>query len=254
MDISLRGLAKTLALPPGILIVLLFLGLVLIRKGIGRFLVFLSLLLLYAISIGATTIWLASHLETYPATTPAEIESQQAQAILVLLADMKTNNPELDGQASLSRLSLERMDYAVWLHRRTGLPLILSGGVLDEDEKPIAELARDWLAQQGIEPLAIENESGNTWENLVESTAVVEKLGLSRVVLATHAWHMKRAVFCAERNRLDVIPAPLRFMYRPPSYGYRFYTADWMPRASAITENYLLLHEHVGNLWYRQVY
>ena len=64
----------------------------------------------------------------YFIATNIRMEIPDAQAILVFLAGRTWRAPELGGDDGLSALSLQRLHHAVYLHRRTGLPLAVSGG------------------------------------------------------------------------------------------------------------------------------
>jgi uncharacterized SAM-binding protein YcdF (DUF218 family) len=123
----LRPALKAAILPPGGILLLLLFGLLIGRRLLGRLLVWTAFIGLYLLSTSAATHWLAQWLETYPAVNATALQNQQAQAILVLTAGYVTANPELGGQARPDALSLERLSYAVKLHRETGLPIVISG-------------------------------------------------------------------------------------------------------------------------------
>ena len=114
---------------------------------------------------------------------------------VVLLAGARRSNPEIDGADALNGLSLERIDHALALHRQTGLPIVVSGGSVKGDTATLAELGADWLQRRtGVTALAVEGASRDTWENAAFSADIMEKQGLGRVLLVTHAFHMPRAM------------------------------------------------------------
>ena len=238
---------KSLFLPPAGLLLLLLCGLLLYRRAFGKLFAWSSLLSLYLLATPWMTDWLARHVETIPAIAPAELAQQQVQAILVLGSGQTQANPELGGRSQLDDLSLQRLDYALRLHRQTGLPLIISAGTLSDHAQPVAELAAQWLREQaGVEPLALEGRSHSTWKNLEYTAPILEQLGIRKVALVTHAFHMPRAMFSARQHGVDALAAPCSFLYRPGKSW-----SDWLPSAKAFRHNYLLLHEWAGITWYR---
>jgi uncharacterized SAM-binding protein YcdF (DUF218 family) len=252
LDVTTRALLKPLLFPPGLLLAMLLAAWVLHRRLSGRLLLLLATLLLYALSTPAGVGWLARQVETVPPAPVDRLAESPADAILVFMAGVDRDNPELGGADRLSALSLERLDHALRLHRRTGLPIIASGGSVDGDSTPTALLAARWLREQaGAEIAAVERDSRDTWENAQFSRARLTELGLSRPLLVTHAFHMPRALFAARGAGLDAVPAPFGYRHRALPPGAPINLADWLPQANALADSYLLLHELAGLSWYR---
>ena len=67
---------------------------------------------------------LLQKLETPPASAPLD---NRIQAIVVLGSSTYFNAPEYGGD-TVSRLGLERIRYAAWLHRLSGKPILATGG------------------------------------------------------------------------------------------------------------------------------
>jgi uncharacterized SAM-binding protein YcdF (DUF218 family) len=248
---TLLAYLKDWLLPPGSLLLMLVLGLLLWRRISGWLLVLLATLALYLLAIPQTSAWLAAPLETDPSADVDTIRASGAQAILVFLAGRTHKAPELGGNDGLSALSLQRLHHAVWLHRQTGLPLALSGGAAPRPgAEGLATLAARALNQvYGVQPLIVEATSRNTRENATESARLLRERGIDKVVLVTHAWHMPRARYSAEMAGLTVIPAGTAF--QSASAGQPGQASDWLPTAKALLVNRNLLHEHLGLLWYR---
>jgi uncharacterized SAM-binding protein YcdF (DUF218 family) len=240
----LPSILAPLLLPPGPS-VLLLLSAVLFRQARLPLLV-LGLASLYLSSIAATAVWLRGKLEIYP---PVSLEHAAAEAIVVLGADRR-RAVEYGGD-TIGGLGLERLRYAAWLHKKTGLPVLASGGSTRGEAVPEAELMRAVLKEFGVETRWVEGGSGNTYENGLMSSRLLKGAGIGEVLLVTHAWHMPRAVEAFERAGLKVVPAPLGGM-GPATDGDEW--LDWVPRASSLQMNYLALHEMLGRLWYRYRY
>jgi uncharacterized SAM-binding protein YcdF (DUF218 family) len=251
IDVGTRGLLKLILLPPGSLLILLLIGWLFARRFVGRLLILLATVALYLLSTPAAVAWLATQVETVPALTAEELTHSDADAILVLMAGLRRINPELDGAPSLSAPSLERLDYALSLHRRTGLPIIISGGSVKGDTRPLAELGSEWLENRvGVTPLALDATSRDTWENAHNSAEILQRLGLERVLLVTHAAHMPRAMLSMRAARVDAIAAPFGFEHAPEALRAPLTVNDWLPQPGYLGRSYLLLHEMAGLFWY----
>jgi uncharacterized SAM-binding protein YcdF (DUF218 family) len=251
VDVGTRAILKLVLLPPGILLLLLFVGWIFARRFFGRFLILLGTIACYALSAPALVDLLARQVETVPALTPTQLHNSRADAILVFLADSRRHNPELGGADALGPMSLERVDYALRLHRKTGLPIMLSGGRTEDDGPSLAQMASAWLRQQaGVTTLAVEGQSRDTRENATASAKKLQRLGIDRVLLVTHAFHMPRAMLSARDARIDAVPAPFGFRHVPPELQEPGEITDWLPHPGVLGRSYLMLHEIAGLVWY----
>ena len=251
IDVATRQLIKLALLPPGVLLILLLFGWLLAGRLFGRILLLLTIALMYGLSTPVGVNWLATHLETVPALTPTQLQTSRADAIWVLLAGVRRHNPERGGAEWPSALSLERLDYALTLHRKTGLPIAVSGGSPTGEARPVADLAAQWLRQQAqVEPLIIDNDSRDTWENAQRSAELFSRYDIDRVLLVTHAFHMPRAMLSARAAGLNVVPAPFGFEHTPPALQQAGSYRDWLPQPGNFSRSYLILHEMAGLVWY----
>jgi uncharacterized SAM-binding protein YcdF (DUF218 family) len=74
----------------------------------------------------------------------------------------------------------------------------------------------------------------------------LRQAGVERIVLVSHAWHLRRAVPQFEGHGLDVIPAGTQFSdSRIDSY------LSLLPSALGLRDSYFALHEWLGILWYK---
>jgi len=249
MDITTTQLTDTLLLPPGGPLILGLLGLLMLRQGVGRKLVALSILLLWLCSMPAIEDLLMAGLEKYPPLTEIELNAQPADAIVLLGARRYLNAPEY-AKDSAGPQMLMRLRYAARLAKTTGLPVIPSGGFTggkgDESEAGIyADILRE---DYGIAVEHPETRSQNTWENARYTAQLMKKLGLQRVFLVTDAASMPRAVYAFEHNAVQVIAAPTGFVYDPQ---HRYNWLQFMPSSLAMRNIAYALHEYLGLLWYR---
>jgi uncharacterized SAM-binding protein YcdF (DUF218 family) len=245
----LYTIAKSLIMPPGGLILLLFLGFLLVRGALGRIFIFAGISVFTLMSIPSVAGKLITGLEPYPALQPEALTETGAEGILVLGAGRYSWAPEYGGDTVGSR-SLERLRYGAFLHRRTGLPIYVTGGSPPQEDSQLARLMAEVLEREyGIAVAAVEGRSRTTEENAGFSAEMLRKEGIARVLLVTHAWHMPRAAGAFERAKVDVIPAPTYFVHREDDGApdYR----DWMPSAGAFSTSYYALHEYLGQVWYQ---
>jgi uncharacterized SAM-binding protein YcdF (DUF218 family) len=185
-----------------------------------------------------------AELKKPPAGTPKT-------TIVVLGGGRELLAPEF-GVSDLARYSMERLRYAVWLGRETGLPIGFSGGMgRGAKEGPSeAEIAQRVAERDfGRRVQWIETTSRDTHENAVHSMRMLQDLGYQRIVLVTHGFHMQRAVANFERaaqragQPLQIVPAPMGMaeFSGPPD-------TDWLPGAEGLRYTRLTLHEWLGRL------
>lgn len=207
----------------------------------------LSLATLYLFSTPYIANRLMLEVETVPALSATAITTNDAQAILVLGGGRYDDAPEYFGD-TINGLLLERLRYAAFLSRKTGLPVIPCGGSGLINGVPEAVLAQKTLQEEfNVPVMAIEEKSRTTWENATMTAALLRQLGIGKVFLVTHAMHMPRAVEMFRRAEVEVIAAPTGFYHRDDS---RSPFTDWLPSPKAMQFNYFALHELLGAAWY----
>ena len=190
--------------------------------------------------------------------TPATItEIDEADAVVVLGGGITWDVPggELfdqrgePGSARRSTLApdaLSRLVHGVRIAKRSGLPLVLSGGTVYNTNLPTeAKVATEIALDLGIAPTRIipEGKSRTTAENARFTAQLVEG---KRVVLVTSAYHMARATLAFQRAGLQVLPAPTGYH----TDGSPFHPTMLLPNNRALYVNAVALREGVGYLWY----
>lgn len=239
---------KALILPPGGIVLLGVFGLVIGRKSLaGTLLITLSLASLYFLSTPYVANRLMAEVETFPALSPKQIADSQAQAIVVLGGGRRSDAPEYQGD-TVNGLLLERLRYAASLSRLTGLPVIPSGGSGRVNGPAEAYLAKQVLEQEfHVAVPATEEQSRTTWENATMTAALLQRLGIGRVFLVTHAMHMPRSIEMFRRAEVDVIAAPTAYFHTSDSPDL---LSDWLPSSASMQLSYFALHEILGGAWY----
>lgn len=248
----LKELAVALLVPPANLLPIALLGLALAARGpqrrrrLGHWATGLALAAMWLLSLPAVAALLTVALETGLDQSPPG--SPPAGAIVILSAESREFGPGgiLVGD-DVGPLTLERMRAGAALHRRTGLPMLVTGGTLSPGQPAIARtmalvMQRDFdLPVRWVEP-----RSDDTWENAAFSAALLHADGVRAIQLVTHAWHMPRAVRAFARQGLAVTAAPVALDL------LRLQPRDFiLPTAGAWQRSAWAVHEWIGLLAYR---
>lgn len=234
-----------LLIPPGCLLMMAAAGAAILRRRrrLGWSLIGVSWLALYVLSTTFVSDRLLQSLEPEyrdPAAQPA------GQAIVVMGGGKYRLAPEYGGDTVSSEV-LSRLRYAARLHRMLGKPVLVTGGSPEGDATTEAAVMKSVLEHDFQTPVRwVEGRSRNSDENARYSFEVLKSAGVSSIYLVTHAWHMQRARLAFEHAGFGVIPAPTRY-----ATDYRGLVPDFLPRASALRDSSVFLHEAIGLAWYR---
>lgn len=243
-------------LPPGLLIVIAMMGFIVYSKwkSLGIFTIGLSLALLLALSVPLTSRQLTASLESF--TEPLYPDAldevrKQAQAIVVLGGGRYADAPEY-GSDTVNNITLERVRYGAHLHKQTRLPVLVSGGTPHGENVPEAALMDKVLQRDyKITSKWQESRSRNTLENAILTSQLLKAAKIEHVLLVTHAWHMRRAMWSFQRTGLRVTAAPTGFTTLGKRergvYGY-------LPSAKGLFWSNVALRERLGHWWYRMTY
>ena len=249
MELYLTKGVSMFLLPPGINLLLGFVGLLLLfryrRTGVAVILV--SLLGLYALSTPIVANSLSKSLEEispYPLRAP---DAESMRAIIVLGGGRNHFAPEYGGE-TISKESLVRLRYAARLQRKTGLPILVTGGNPFGESIDEATLMKRALVEDFQVPVKwVESKARNTEENAQLAAKILKLEGIHRGYVVSHAAHLRRAVDAFKRAGMLVIPAPTGFekVAANPT-GILAIT----PSASALKESAGVFYEKLGGIWY----
>jgi uncharacterized SAM-binding protein YcdF (DUF218 family) len=252
MELLAASIIKSIILPPGLFFMLLAIGMLFLYKhpSSGKTVLWLGILISYLLSTPFVANRLAELVETYPALDMNELATYDAGAIVILSGARERNAIEFGGD-SVSRNTLLRCRYGAFLHHKTGLPILVSGGrVLDKEGKSLAQTMAEVLVNEfHTGAVWLEDKSRTTWENALFSSQFLEQRNIDSAYLVTQALHMPRSVTAFENAGLKVIPAPTAFVS-----GKASATLAFMPASHAIHTSHMALHEILGALWYRVRY
>ncbi len=242
----LTRLLENLLFPPALSLLLLLLSLGFLaadRRGRGAALVLLAAASLYLAAIPAFTQQLADRLQVHPVLKAEGLNPKPPAAIVVLAFQRYSDAPEYGGDTS-SGAEMERLRYAARLHRASGLPIATIGGDALRTGVAGADLMADTLEQAFRVPVRWrDGRSRHTWDNARFAREILQAEGIGRVVLVTHAWHLRRAALLFEDQGFEVIPAPTAFYRRDPAQRG---LGAWIPAPEALLESKRYLREWVG--------
>jgi uncharacterized SAM-binding protein YcdF (DUF218 family) len=251
------SLLKALVLPPASIILALLLGQMWSRRSVtARRFVFALLIALYALATPLLSSRLLGVLEVYP-SLPAfgPLIDPTVQAIVILSAEARVETEF--GHLSPGPMTLERLRYGAALQRRTGLPILVTGGREIGQTDSLANAMRTSLVDDFRVPVTwSEDQSQDTHQNAQFSARILKDNGISKIYLVTHAWHMARAKLIFERMGLSVVAAPTAFASDEPPRRTSLaeFLPDIIPTAKALHDSYFAIHELSGYLFYCLAY
>lgn len=247
------ALQSTLIEPPTNLLVVMFVGLLILgrstRHGWTRMLGWVftagSFAALFGLAMPVTGWLLLTALERdLPVQVPA---ATPPAAIVILSADELRGRPGgLVEPPDIGALTLERVRAGAILHKRTGLPVLVTGGELRPGTPPIANAMARVLTDEFNTPTRWrEDMSETTWDNARLSAAMLRADGIASVYVVTHAWHMRRSVSSFAHFGIAAIAAPTHFTgpAAPEAAWFLPSVRGWMASSFA-------LHEWIGIAWY----
>ncbi len=237
-----RRLVEIVVLPPAGPLWLALAGALMLAtrwRKVGRWMIAIALVSLYLLSTQVVQTAIIATVDHHPPLAPNGEGWEPADAIVVLGAGVQWGSREWDGDAP-SSMAVARLRYAAEVHRRTELPVLVTGYTGD-GMKVVME--RDF----GIPVEWIEDRSYDTIENAEKTARILRREKIERVYLVTHFWHMPRSVLAFRAVGIDVVPAPMGFVgHRPDD--------NWLdrlrPRAGPLFVANLVFHEWIGLLWY----
>ncbi|WP_291298714.1 YdcF family protein [Elioraea sp.] len=242
---AVQSIATTLLLPPLLLVLGVLaaslLALVVSRR-LARGLAAVTALAATGVLLLATP-YVSGHLRaSLQGGIPPAPAGVEPRAIIILSAEAAWR---VDG-ADVGPLTLERLRAGAALARRTGLPVLVTGGVPGWGAPPLADLMAASLRDEfGIPVRWVEARSRDTRENAVFSARVLAADGITAGHVVTHAWHLPRTLDAFARAGFMALPAPVRLERTPDGRA-----TDWVPRTDHLNQSWLMLREWAGRLVY----
>lgn len=166
---------------------------------------------------------------------------KKAQAIVVLGGGIR-DSQELSGNIAVGTYALERMRYAAFLQKETGLPMLITGS------SPNGTSEAKYMAQEfqtffNTPTQWLENNAKTTKENAEFSRKILANEGINHIILVTNQWHMKRAKMLFEKQGFEVLPASIGHGKTPDDY---ITFAYFIPQSGAMDSIMIALKEWLG--------
>lgn len=238
--------------PPGCFLLLTALGILLwrYRPGWGKFFIASSFFGLWLLSMPMIAQQLINGLQyQYPTLSPNDLRpTHESAAIVVLDAGINSLTPEY-GRPNVSNATLDRLQYAAFLHKKMRLPILVSGNYpMTPNINDAEEMAKGLYDYFGVRARWLEDKGVNTAEEGIFVSAILKKAGVNKIYLVTHAYHMPRSIYAFQNQGLEVIPAPTHYILF--NYHLKKLSAP-LPSMEALHGSSQALHEYIGMIWYR---
>ena len=219
----------------GVLLGVLFLC---IRQGWrrGNLLLKLSALLLLVLSLPvssrvATEFW---------AVVPQEINASQPPQNMAVLVFGGGLGADDHGNVWPSGNSLTRGFEGARLATQLGAPLLITGGTPHGKGVSEADTIAEFLTSKGFpDRIYREKNSINTWENAVNSLAVLQQNGWAGVYAVTDIVHARRAIACLRAAGFPRVLFWPAGVLSAPAIG----ATDFLPTVSALSRWRILSYE-----------
>ena len=240
-------LAYSPLIPPNLFILAGLIGVVLAwrRRRLGLWTATGSVGLLYLSATPLVADWLAASADALTGEIPAAAAAGPPGAIIVLSADLLHAAGPGQGDTA-GPITLQRLAEAARLQRRLGLPILVSGGWIDNAEDSLASLMEKALEDDfGLHARWREERSRNTFENASFSAAILRQAGVSSALVVTNPRHMARALWAFRAVGYPVTAAPT-----PGERTLSFSAGALLPQVPALQDSYYALHELIGLAWY----
>ncbi len=236
MLLRIKTVLKSAILPPAGSLLLAVLGVILMKRRprLARVCLVLGIGSLWLLSTPWVSDALQGLAEAFP---PLNLPSAAgAQAVVVLGGGgQREFAPEYGGPAADPYL-LERLAYGAYIARRTGLPVLLTGYHIEA-----AAMRATMLRNFEIEARWVDDQAYDTFENARNAVRLLEPGGVKRVVLVTHATHMRRAAHEFTDAGVEVLAAPVGMRARR-NWGISRY----FPDPEALLHSYSAIYELLG--------
>jgi uncharacterized SAM-binding protein YcdF (DUF218 family) len=166
-------------------------------------------------------------------------------AIVVLSAEYRHSNRP-GGRDVVGPVTLDRLAEAARRQRRTGLPILVSGGWLEHADASLAGMMAEALEDDFRVPVRWREErSRTTYENALYSAAILRHAGVPAALVVTDPWHMARALWSFYAVGYPVVAAPL-----PEGQVLELSVSSFFPQVTALLASYYAMHELIGLAWY----
>jgi uncharacterized SAM-binding protein YcdF (DUF218 family) len=243
MSYLLTKVVAAFVLPPLVLLLPGFLGLLLLRShrraAIGLLIVSLAGFLVLSMPFVADP--LARAMEGRPTGTVA---AGDAQAIVILAGGNYVDAPEYGGD-TVNAWTLERVRWGARVHRATGLPIAVTGGAPASRTPEAIQMQATLNQDFGMEAKWVEKKSLTTLDNARNLRVQLAAEKIDRIILVTHALHMRRAHLVFERAGFQVVDSATGYTTERP-----LTILSYLPSVRSYDISAACMQELIGLGWY----
>ena len=247
---SLSLYLKPWLLPPGLNLLLMLVGFITwyFLPRVGKTITMLGFISLWLLSIPFVAYNLTGFLQDqYPMLQVNSYVKSNLNEAIVVLGGGDTIEAEYGNKQAISDATLHRLNYAAYLHEKTNLPIIVSGGKLNGAVHSCAELMTEYLRDRyKITPIFAEDKSLTTADESKFLAVLLKQYHIHHIYLVTHARHMPRSVYTFQRAGISVTPAPMGYYVYGPGYAL----ISFLPNMDALYASSTAIHEYIGLFWY----
>jgi uncharacterized SAM-binding protein YcdF (DUF218 family) len=245
--LHMDSLSYSSLIPPSLFILLAMIGLLVAWRWrlTGLVLATVALAGIYLASMPIVSFLLMCAADALVRTIPVLSAPKPAGAIVVLAADyLSSSRP--GSTDVVGPVTLDRLAEAASEERRTGLPILVSGGWPNHAHNSLAEIMAAALETDFHVPVKWrEDRSRTTYENALYSAEILRRAGVASALVVTDPWHMARALWSFNAVGYPVIAAPL-----PYRQSLNLSPQSFLPQVSALQGSCIALHELIGLAWY----
>ncbi|MDD4962672.1 MAG: YdcF family protein [Gallionella sp.] len=244
MSWFITNLIAAALLPPLNLLLLMIVGLVVLKRRpkLGRGLLVSGIALLWL----SATPYFAEGAMHWLEKDLKPVSNVSADAIVILGCGSYMQAPEYGGQDTVSDNTLLRVRYGAMLYRKTGKPILVTGGAPLGNAGSEGQQMKAVLEHEFQVPVRwTEDLSNNTLENALFSAKILQAAGIKRIYLVSHAWHLPRSIMVFRQAGFEVIPAPTAYTTR-----YETNLLTFLPNTDALHKSKIFTHEIIGLIWY----
>jgi uncharacterized SAM-binding protein YcdF (DUF218 family) len=238
--LHLKTLLRSLVLPPAGPLLLGAYGVFLWKRrpGLARALLVVTIVSLWVLSMPLLADALEALADRYP---PVDLGAAKTAGAIVILGGggQRSFAPEYGGPAA-GPILLERLAYGAYLARATALPILVTGYQVEASAMQATLLRNFELSAHWVD-----NRSYDTFENARDAAQLLRAEGIQRIVLVTHATHMRRSVNEFTAAGMDVVPAPLG-MRKVGEFEPFDAMLACIPNADALLRSYTAAYELAG--------
>lgn len=243
----LQWISYSSLIPPNLFVLLAMVGVILAWRWrrTGLVLATAAMACLYITATPLAAIGLIRSAEALAGIIPTLPAPAPPAAIVVLSGDFRHSNIA-GAKDTVGPVTLVRLAEAASEARRSGLPILVSGGRVVDADAPLADMMAEALETDfRLSARWREDRSTTTYQNALYSAEMLRRAGIPAAVVVTNRWHMARALWSFRAVGYPVVAAPTASGRR-----LRLGPASFLPQIPSLLDSYYALHEMIGLAWY----